>query len=53
MSNVTQLPSRDPQRIAEIAAEVATWPPLTPAQRDRLRTVFAGRKPVQRERRAA
>lgn len=31
----------DAQR-AEIAAEVATWPPLSAAQRDSVATLFAG-----------
>lgn len=39
-------------RAAEIAAQVADWPPLTQAQRDRLRMVFASRRTTE-ERRAA
>jgi hypothetical protein len=32
-----------PEQRAEIRARVATWPPLTEAQREAVATLFAGR----------
>lgn len=48
----TPLKHNDEEAADAAAALVADWPPLTQAQRDRLRMVFASRRTTE-ERRAA